>query len=54
MTFNSDNISTIAILRDVISREASKRKLKVDVSTGKLSKAVVANYPTNSMLSLCN
>lgn len=36
MILNSDNISTIAILRDVISREASKRKLKVDVVTGKV------------------
>lgn len=43
MTFNSDNISTIAILRDIITREASKRKLKVEISTGKLNKNSLAS-----------
>uniref|UniRef100_A0A914XKW5 Bardet-Biedl syndrome 7 n=1 Tax=Plectus sambesii TaxID=2011161 RepID=A0A914XKW5_9BILA len=30
--FRSDNLSTIAILRDVLSKEATKKKLKVDIS----------------------
>lgn len=35
--FRSDNVTVIAILRDVISKEATKRKLKLDMSCGKIS-----------------
>ena len=33
MTFTSDNLSTIAILRDVLGKEITRRKLKVDMAT---------------------
>lgn len=33
--YRSDNISTIVILRDVISRVITKRQLKVNISCGK-------------------
>jgi hypothetical protein len=32
--YKSDNISTIVILRDVISRVITKRQLKVNISCG--------------------
>lgn len=31
--FKSDNISTVAILRDFISKEATKKKIKLDISS---------------------
>lgn len=33
-TFLSENISTIIILRDVLTKEATKRKMKLDVFCG--------------------
>lgn len=35
--FKSDNISTISILKDVLSKEATKRKINLNISYGKLS-----------------
>jgi Bardet-Biedl syndrome 7 protein len=34
MTFTSDNLSTIAIVRDVLAKETTKKKSKVDMNTG--------------------
>lgn len=34
-TFTSENISTIIILRDILTKEATKRKIKLDVFCGK-------------------
>ncbi|VDO12393.1 unnamed protein product [Brugia timori] len=33
--FSSDNISTIAIVRDVLSKEVTKRQVRVDIQYGK-------------------
>lgn len=33
--FKSDNISTISILKDVLSKEATKRKINLNISYGK-------------------
>lgn len=33
--FKSDNISTISILKDVLSKEATKRKINLNISFGK-------------------
>lgn len=33
--FKSDNISTISILRDVLSKEATKKKINLNMSYGK-------------------
>lgn len=33
--FKSDNISTISILKDVLSKEATKRKNNLDISYGR-------------------
>jgi len=33
--FKSDNISTISILKDVLSKEATKRKINLKISYGK-------------------
>lgn len=35
--FKSDNISTISILKDVLSKEATKRKINLNISFGKTS-----------------
>lgn len=35
--FKSDNISTISILSDVLSKEATKRKINLNISYGRLS-----------------
>lgn len=35
--FRSDNISTISILSDVLSKEATKRKINLNISYGKFS-----------------
>lgn len=32
--FKSDNISTISILKDVLSKEATKRKINLNISYG--------------------
>ncbi len=32
LTFRSDNISTISILKDVISKEATKKKIRLEIS----------------------
>ena len=34
-TFRSDNISTISILKDVLTKEATKRKISLNISFGK-------------------
>ena len=34
--FRSDNISTISILKDVLTKEATKRKINLNISYGKL------------------
>lgn len=36
--FKSDNISTISILKDVLSKEATKRKINLNISYGKKKK----------------
>jgi hypothetical protein len=33
--FKSDNISTISILKDVLTKEATKKKIKLDLLCGK-------------------
>jgi hypothetical protein len=33
--FRSDNISTISILKDVLTKEATKKKIRLDISYGK-------------------
>lgn len=35
--FKSDNISTISILSDVLSKEATKKKINLNISYGKLT-----------------
>jgi Bardet-Biedl syndrome 7 protein len=42
-TFRSDNISTISILKDVLSKEATSRKMSVNMTHGELhnSKVVI-------------
>ena len=34
--FRSDNISTISILKDVLSKEATNKKIRLDISYGEL------------------
>jgi Bardet-Biedl syndrome 7 protein len=33
--FKSDNISTISILKDILTKEATKKKIKLDIFCGK-------------------
>lgn len=33
--FKSDNVSTISILKDCISKEATKKKIQLDIDCGK-------------------
>jgi hypothetical protein len=33
--FRSDNISTISILKDVLTKEATKKKIKLEISCSK-------------------
>ena len=33
--FKSDNISTISILKDFLTKEATKKKISLDISCGK-------------------
>ncbi len=33
--FKSDNITTIGILKDILSKEATKKKIKLEISTSK-------------------
>lgn len=33
--FKSDNISTISILKDVLTKEATKKKIKLEISCSK-------------------
>lgn len=40
--FRSDNISTISILSDVLSKEATKRKINLNISYGRFT--VVVGY----------
>ena len=35
--FRSDNISTISILKDVLTKEATKKKVRLDITYGKSS-----------------
>lgn len=35
--FRSDNISTISILKDVLTKEATKRKINLNISYGECS-----------------
>jgi len=35
--FKSDNISTISILKDVLSKEATKRKINLNISYGEFT-----------------
>lgn len=39
--FKSDNISTISILKDVLSKEATKRKINLNISYGKICLGVI-------------
>ena len=39
-TFRSDNISTISILKDVLTKEATKKKIRLDITFGKNFKHV--------------
>lgn len=39
--FKSDNISTISILSDVLSKEATKRKINLNISYGGLGDCVI-------------
>lgn len=39
--FKSDNISTISILKDVLSKEATKRKINLNISYGKICLGVL-------------
>ena len=34
--FRSDNISTISILKDVLTKEATKKKVRLDITYGKI------------------
>ena len=38
--FLSDNISTISILKDVLTKEATKKKIKLDVSCDQNDKSI--------------
>lgn len=42
--FKSDNISTISILKDILSKEATKKKIKLDISSSKYSSAMTKAY----------
>lgn len=33
--FHSDNVSTISIIKDFISKEATSKNIKIDISTGR-------------------
>ena len=35
MIFRSDNMSTISVLKDVLSKEATQKKITVQISHGK-------------------
>lgn len=35
-TFNSDNVTTIAIIMDVLTKEITKKRIKLDIHTGKI------------------
>eukprot|EP00118_Oscarella_pearsei_P011993 m.84941 g.84941 ORF g.84941 m.84941 type:complete len:146 (+) comp36418_c0_seq13:2007-2444(+) len=45
--FKSDNVSTISIIKDVLTKEATKRKINLNISYGKTSM-------TSKHLPLCN
>ena len=36
--FRSDNVSTISILKDVLTKEATKRKISLNISFGNVTK----------------
>lgn len=40
-TFKSDNISTISIIKDVITKEAISRKIRIDIQFGK---KIISNF----------
>ena len=46
-TFRSDNISTISILKDVLSKEATNRKINLSISYG--NNLLLCNYVTVSV-----
>lgn len=44
--FKSDNISTISILKDVLSKEATKRKINLNISYGEFTLVQFASRPS--------
>lgn len=42
--FRSDNISTISILKDVLTKEATKRKINLNISFGKKNDLFYRTY----------
>ena len=42
--FRSDNISTISILKDVLTKEATKKKIRLDISYGKLINFLIGKF----------
>ena len=49
--FRSDNISTISILKDVLTKEATKKKIRLDISYGKFVSTMTSDsiYPMVSL-----
>lgn len=52
--FKSDNISTISILKDVLTKEATKRKINLNISYGLSSSIVSRHNHTSSNFLLAN
>lgn len=50
--FKSDNISTISILKDVLTKEATKRKINLNISYG-LSSSIVSRHNHTSSRIFC-
>jgi len=46
-TFRSDNISTISILKDVLTKEATKKKIRLEISYGQLTVMVTTHFPSH-------
>ena len=41
--FRSDNISTISILKDFLTKEATRKKISLDISCGKIEESSVTS-----------
>lgn len=52
--FKSDNISTISILKDVLSKEATKRKINLNISYGKNSFSIFLSFSSFAINGMCN